>query len=355
MPAAVARATPSPLNLQTDRLSVPYRERLASAGARFLAWCVYHHIDVVAAAASADDMNRILVPYLQHAYDVGLAYWMAPHTVLFVQTEWRGLKGHLRLSWDSVATWRLTQPVRSRVPLRVEVMIALCYVGLVKALVLDPARSPLWLAFASLLRLGFFGLFRPKELFNLRGENLMVPRPGTHARLQCVVASISDPKNRAVMGRVQVRLVRDPVAVQWAAWYAAGVPDEGLLWPFGPAAFARALRDSLRFLGLENFGWTAGSLRAGGATALLEAGTAVSNIRFAGGWSNDRTLSAYLQEAESAAVGLRFTQVQSLRLERFLASFSFLDATPPRSFHEIREAWTQSTSRAHSPPRPSLS
>ena len=73
---------------------------------------------------------------------------------------------------------------------------------------------------------------------------------------------------------------------------------------------------------------TPGSLRAGGATHLLESGTPVATIRFQGGWAGKKSLASYLQEAESAATLLDLSEDQARQLERVLHEFSFLSEPP---------------------------
>ena len=47
---------------------------------------------------------------------------------------------------------------------------------------------------------------------------------------------------------------------------------------------------------------TPASLRAGGATDILENNVPVANIKYAGRWASERSMAAYLQEAEAARV-----------------------------------------------------
>ena len=136
------------LDLQKDRLSPAYRNRLEAAGERFRRWCELRGTVLEHQAAHPQHVVPLLVDYLQVLFDQGVAYWWALHAVLYVQTEWRELRGHLTQAWDSVATWRMHLPVTSRVPLRLELLRALCYAAAVHVLVLDPPRCCFWLCFA---------------------------------------------------------------------------------------------------------------------------------------------------------------------------------------------------------------
>ena len=291
-------------------------------------------------------MSTLLADYLQVLYDEGAAYWWALHAVLFVQTEWRSLRGSLTKAWDSVSTWRLHMPVSSRIPLRYELIQALCFASILFGSQFEPSLAPFWFGFAGVLRFAFFGLLRPKELYTLRIADVLVPRPGTHSLLKCAVATIREPKNRAAGGRLQVRMVRDELAVAWLSWVIAGRPLSDLVWPWGAGAFQRALRKLLKFTKLHTLGITPGSIRAGGATSLLEQGTSVANIMFAGGWSAEGTLRSYLQVAEAAQVLLRLDDQQSLWLDSFIRVFGFLEPPPLAPYSQLCAPWTQMAPRS---------
>merc|ERR1712216_610964 len=62
------------------------------------------------------------------------------------------------------------------------------------------------------------------------------------------------------------------------------------------------LRSCLRFLDLEHLHITPSSMRAGGTTFLFESGMPVGNIRYAGRWSSESSMAAYIQEVESSMV-----------------------------------------------------
>jgi hypothetical protein len=261
--------------------------------------------------------------------------------VLFIQTEFRHLMGKLRVAWDSVATWRMSCTIRSRVPLRFEILLALSHYALLAAFIFERERLPAWLAFASVIRFGFRALLRPKEMFGMCKHHVRVPQPGAFGNLKCAVATVIDPKNRAALGRVQVRLVRDAATVRWMTWYMKGLGPDEKFWPFAPSTFNSLLQQGLKFFGLDGLGITPSSLRAGGATSLLEEGRSIAEIRFAGGWSAEKTLSAYLQEAEAALTLLNIEPLQARRLERTLVAFEFLCEPPPCRLQSILQTWAQ--------------
>lgn len=317
------------VNLQRERLSPAYRHRLWKAGNLFAQFCQsHHHHHLQHVLMDANRANTALIEFIQHTYEIRRPLWLATHAVLAVQTVNRELKGHLRPAWDSIQSWRLTRPVQSRTPLPEFVMKALCYFGVMQAMYYDTNRALVWFPFSVNLRFAFYALFRPREMFMLVRCCLKLPFRSLLGGGRVAVATILDPKNRAFMGRLQVRMVRDFAAIAWMEWYVEGMSPSAPLWPFSDHIFRVCLQTSLEHFGLEKLGITVASLRAGGATWLLEQGTPLSNIRFAGSWASERAMSCYLQEAESASVLLSMLPSQQLRLEKTLARLRALELPP---------------------------
>ena len=115
------------------------------------------------------------------------------------------------------------------------------------------------------------------------------------------------------------------------------------LWGLGAAAFSSLLRTALRGLGLGELKLTPGSLRAGGATALLEAGVAPSTIRFCGCWASERSMSAYLQEAAAAAAVLDVGPEAITHLKTLLVRYEACRLPPAASSSSLGLSWTPRT------------
>ena len=336
-----SKASGRRLHLQRDRLSLGYRRRLQIAFDKLSTWSEANDVSLRSALKTAADANRLLINYCQSCYDDGSAYWLALYAVLAVQTMIRPLKGALRGAWDSLQTWRLSMPVLSRVPLRLEVVEALSHYSIMAALSLDTGRGPQWLLLAALIRTFFFGLLRPKEFFGLEIADVRVPCAGAFRRLRSAVVVVRDPKNRAHGGRLQARLLRDDRCVLWLTWALQSLPASGRMWPFPRELFVKLFKQGLVYLELDRVGFSLGSFRAGGATALLEDGMPISQIKYCGGWSADKTLSSYLQEAESALTLINLSPAAAARLERLLVQLAHLDAPPPISATQLLSQWTR--------------
>ncbi len=324
-------------------MSLAYRQRLDLAVQHFVTWLEGQGLSLEDLLPDADAVNRVLVAYVQNVYDKGGAEWLGRYAILGIQDLNRDLRSKLRKAWDSMFAWHRLEGTKSRLPFRREVVQALCYFSILAALELDPGASVEWLLFGVILRTGFAALLRPQEIAGLATSHIKLPS-GPEGRifrsLTFGVIAIEEPKNKAVAARQQVRLVRDPSAVEWLRWACSFLPPGSRLWPFSRERLARCLKTSLRFFDLQDVGYTLGSLRAGGATHLLEAGYPVDMIKFAGGWAAERTLAHYLQEAESAATLLSLSPAAVLRLETALSSLGFLERPPGISPLELLNTWT---------------
>ena len=318
----------APFNLQDQRLSAGYRARLLEAGSLLVQFCQKQGVPPEAVLSQAKTANFVLVRFVQHLHNSRKPLWLATHAVLAVQNANRAMKGQLRPAWDSISSWRLSVPVRSRIPIDLNILKALFYFAICQALKYDPSRKHIWLAFAVCLRIGFFGLLRPKEWFTLQRLSVKTPSRILLSGSRVAVITVLDAKNRAFMGRLQVRMIRDPSTIAWLTWYISGLAPSDFLWPFSPQTFSSCLANALSFYGIEHLNLTPASLRAGGATWLLEQGASLETIRFAGCWASDKAMSCYLQEAEAASVLLSLSESQQERLECALKSLRFLEQPP---------------------------
>ena len=314
------------------RLCDDYKNRLVLAGELFRDFCRSRGKSVVVLAAEPRGMTEMLIKFIDHLHDSSKPLWIASHAILAMQTWDRSLRGHLTAAWDSVQSWKLERPVRSRVPMPKSILTAVAYVAVLHGMSFEPHNVHMWLSFSVCVRVAFYALLRPKELFGLTKHCLRLPVSRVVIGSFVGVCTILDPKNRAFMGRLQARMIKDAGTLEWLLWYTTQMMDTQSLWPYSDRRFALCMQACLKFLGLNGLSLTPASLRAGGATEMLESGVPVQNIKFAGSWASDRSLACYLQEAEAAATLLSLTPTQVSRLERALDSLSFLEAPPSRSF-----------------------
>ena len=96
--------------------------------------------------------------------------------------------------------------------------------------------------------------------------------------------------------------------MSWLTALYRDLEESQALWPFSPGAFRHRFACLCNSLGLPTtgtqgkLGFTPASLRAGGATALLEATEDIDLVPRRGRWQNFRTLEIYIQELQAASV-----------------------------------------------------
>ena len=79
---------------------------------------------------------------------------------------------------------------------------------------------------------------------------------------------------------------------------------------------------------VQNMKLSPASLRAGGATWMLDEGYEVSRIRFQGRWTNLRSLEHYLQVARAQQLSLTIPDHVALQLRKLLLKHSYMLSLP---------------------------
>ena len=105
-------------DLQQTRLGNAYQRRLHVGFLALQAWLssLVPPVSMDQAFATPISANKYLVRFVQAAFETSAPFWVAKHAILFVQTAQRELKGQLRTSWDSIASWDARRPHKNRVP-----------------------------------------------------------------------------------------------------------------------------------------------------------------------------------------------------------------------------------------------
>ena len=231
-------------NLQRDRLSQAYRNQMRVGATRFYQFCCQKSIDFDSIVLDPASANAALVAFVQAQFDDKCSLWVSKAAVLGIQTLYRELQGHLRPAWDSISSWKMQTPVLSRRPMQRVVLEALLSYTCAAAFCFDTVRLFEWLIFGITLRVGWWGLLRPGEIFKLRRKDMRWPTSKLHPNV--LVVTILDPKNRNFMGRMQVVKIADPNTIAWVIWYMENLPDFWPLWPFSEKCFHKLLKTALR-------------------------------------------------------------------------------------------------------------
>ena len=313
-------------SLQEERVSPSYLRRLQHSQALLIGWLGRRGVALAVLVEHVRPLNEALIEFVQALYDEGAALWVATHTILAVQHFHRHTRGHLKSAWDSIYSWKLKQPVRCRTPLPEELLDGICGVAYIFAMKLEPYRAGAWLCFLVCMKAGFYGMLRPAELCGLTKAHCRIVVKRGVATL--AMLAIENPKNRGFMGRQQVAVLRDSSGAAWLEWLLVDWDTNQRVWRGSRHGFNAMLQQCLGYLGAEDLGLTPACLRAGGTTTFFERGTATGHLRYYGRWASERSMSCYIQEAESALTMLKLSLDTTRRLDSIAESLAFL-ARPP--------------------------
>ena len=105
--------------------------------------------------------------------------------------------------------------------------------------------------------------------------------------------------------------------MNWLAWLVGRLHSpEDALWKSGPNKYQSMFRILSAKLNLESLKLSPASLRAGGATFLIDQGVEGNRIRFIGRWANRRSLEHYIQVARVQQISLSILEQLADRLAK---------------------------------------
>jgi len=199
----------------------------------------------------------------------------------------------------------------------------------------QPASADRYFCFAVLLRVGWFGVLRVKEITSLIRSDIYFTDDS-------VVLAIRSPKNRSSMGKSQFTVITDAAIISWLKWITSGLAPTTRVWPGPSSAFSRIFKMVLSYLGLESLKLTAGSIRPGGVTAKYLAGANSIQLLEAGRWASEASMRIYVQEAMSHLVLSQIPSTQSSRLKALNQQYvSVLESPPAAPWNHVFSRITQ--------------
>ena len=311
-PPALAGIAVSPsTDLELSRYSPAYRRRLADSFEHFRDWIRQHSAggEAQLLRPTAKRMDGLLAAYTQHCFDHNVNFSIPKHAALAAQQIYH-LRQKLPRAWNCLWSWKHRLPTQHRLPIPLDFVRAAFTVALNMAF--SHRDGGLYLALAVLIRIGFYGLLRPSEMYNLRAGDVLV-RNSPDGLIAVVV--LREPKNRRSLGSQQFATLRDSSTVRLLAWLIEGLHADHRLWPSTPTRFRTIFAEVMQNCGLGHLKASPGCLRPGGATHLFLEGVEVSRLQFLGRWVSVSSLNHYIQESMSLLVWIRLDNAERLRLE----------------------------------------
>lgn len=261
----------------------------------FREWCCSQGIDLEFLLENfrecIDELNLVLCRFGRRLYEVGRPRNHYIETINCLTSIKPGLRRMVQQAWDLGFSWTKMEPSNHHVAAPFQVLM-----GMISLCILWG-----WSSMAGALGLMWGALLRPGEFLTARRSDLLLPRDVGHT-IAFAILSIQEPKTRNVAARHQAaRLdIPDLLALVQAEFFR--LQSHQKLWPSSGQTLRARFKSVLAGLGLpsshtqQHKALDLGSMRAGGATWLLETTENGNLVQRRGRWISEKVMSLYIQE-----------------------------------------------------------
>ena len=238
-----------------------------------------------------DELNFLLARYGRVLYSKGKSYAQYAETINSLADRKPAIRRMLQGAWDLGYAWVKQEPSQHHIAMPVQVLVSMIVVALAWG----------WVEIAGCLALGFGALLRPGELTLTCRSDLLLPEDVGNTINYCLV-TIRDPKTRFTHARHHSARLDSADLLQVVSFAFGALPQHARLWPFSAQTLRVRFRSLLAALGLPTSaspGLRAldlGSLRAGGATWIIQMTENGELCRRRGRWASVKIMEIYVQE-----------------------------------------------------------
>lgn len=253
---------------------------------RFFDWLEAEEMAIPTKPSTLDEM---LAMFLEHLWldDINVTY--AGHTLSAFRRFYPQLRFRLPVSRQFFSNWKSIHVPKQAVPLPGDVVMALAGV----ALAADQQQL------AALLLVGFAAFLRTGEIVGLQVAHIEV----CEETGQIVLAL---PATKTSKQRMESVALLDP-RLATLLKVTMGLTRSTTLATFTSSGFRARLRLLLAHLQLETHGFTAYSIRRGGATHAFANGAHFDSLLIKGRWQSVKTAKQYLDSGRAALIQLQFS------------------------------------------------
>ena len=244
-------------------------------------------------------LDRLVALYLEHLWldDVNVTY--AGHLLSALRRFHPQSRYRLPLSRQFFSNWKSVITPQQAVPM--PAVVAMAIAG--AALSVDDV------SFSAMMLVGFAAFLRTGEITKLTSTDVEVdPVAG-----RIILALPSTKTSRKSMDSVEILDARLAALVQFALPKGMELSLGGL----SPNQFRAKLAAYLSFFSLEEFAFSAYSIRRGGASHAFASGVHFDSLLLKGRWQSIRTARLYLDSGRASLVRMRFTAEVTEHLELF--------------------------------------
>ncbi len=238
-----------------------------------------------------DEINMVLSRYGRLAYDAGKSY-NSYAELLNAVTSWKpSIRRLLQGAWDLGYSWKRLEPGEHHVAIPPQILLGMVTTSLLWG----------WINFAGCISLAFAGLLRPGEVLAATRDELLLPSD-SGGTVGFALLSIREPKSRFTNARHQSAKIDIPDLLRVCELAFSRLAPCQRLWPYSGQTFRSRFKSVLSALSLPSSSTSEiraldpGSLRAGGATYIIQTTECGELCRRRGRWANYKMMEIYVQE-----------------------------------------------------------
>ena len=244
-------------------------------------------------------LDRQVSQYLEHLWmdEVNVTY--AGHLLSSLRRFHPQSRYRLPLSRQLFSNWKAVITPKQAVPMPATVVMGIA----------GAALSINDVPFAALVLVGFAAFLRTGEMTNLAAADVSVDAPMG----RIILALPSTKTSRGMIDSVEVLDDRLAYLLQSVIQDRPSASVGGLT----PNQFRAKLATYLAFFSLQDVGFSAYSLRRGGASHAFASGVHFDALLLKGRWQSIRTARLYLDSGRASLVRMQFSAEIAAHLEQF--------------------------------------
>ena len=241
-----------------------------------------------------EEINLVLIRFGRRLYEWGRPLNHFVETINGLTSLRPALRRALQAPWDMAFNWSKMEPNVHHIAVPFQIIMAMITVSLMWG----------WLPLAGGLAIMWGALLRPGEFISAIRQQLTLPSDLEHTTTFGIL-SILEPKTRFSAARHQAARLDLPDLLEVVELAFAELGPFQRLWPFSGQTLRARFRNILLALNLPVVKTDGikpldlGSLRAGGATWLLQTTESGELCRRRGRWASQKVMDLYIQEVSS--------------------------------------------------------
>ena len=238
-------------------------------------------------------LDSLLSSFIERLWEDGDTKTMASYALASLQYHRPSLKGQLRDSWKLLSLWGKLEQPRRATPIDPKLLLAFAGIFL----------KWQWDGLAHLIIVGFCGMLRTGEMFQLRRQDVVLPRYAHQPAILFLHDTKTAQRNMLLQEKV---IISEEMGIKSLQYLCKGKrASEALVEETAPQ-FRSVWKEVVKHLKLEKLNYLPYSLRRGAATSAYREGMGFDQLLAKGRWQHIPTARLYLDQAlqELAAITL---------------------------------------------------